>query len=81
MRAEKANDVHFLVRWCALHAYGYSDSQTSNVKQIIMCGNPHKGNLSGGLSGVRGNSHAPFLGGLGMATSPGYPTCDTRSHS
>jgi hypothetical protein len=38
------------------------------------CGNRHKGNLSGGLSGVTGNCHARFLGGLGMATSPGYPT-------
>jgi hypothetical protein len=27
-----------------------------------------------GLSCVRGNSHAQFLGGLGLATAPGYPT-------
>ena len=25
MKAGKANDVHFRVRWCALHAYGYFD--------------------------------------------------------
>ena len=23
---------------------------------------------------MRGNSHAPFLGGLGLVTAPGYPT-------
>jgi len=34
----------------------------------------YKEDLSGGLSGVMGNCHASFLGGLGMATSPGYPT-------
>jgi hypothetical protein len=39
-----------------------------------MCGNPHKGDLIGGLSRLRGNSQARFLGGLGMVTSPGYPT-------
>jgi len=27
-----------------------------------------------GLSPVRGNSYAGFLGGLGLATAPGYPT-------
>jgi hypothetical protein len=26
-----------------------------------------------GLSGLRGNPHEPFLGGLGTATCPGYP--------
>jgi len=27
---------------------------------------------------VRGNSHARFLGGLGLATAPGYPTLDDK---
>jgi len=39
-----------------------------------MCGYLHEGDLLGGLSGVTGNCHAPFLGGLGLATAPGYPT-------
>ena len=30
------------------------------------------------LSRVRGNSHARFLGGLGLETAPGYPACVTR---
>ena len=34
-----------------------------------------------GLSPVRGNSHAGFSGGRVTATSPGYPTCDTKSHA
>ena len=29
--------------------------------------------LCHGLSGVFGNRHAPFLGGWGLATAPGYP--------
>ncbi|AYZ38446.1 hypothetical protein EGY17_00840 (plasmid) [Escherichia coli] len=32
-----------------------------------------------GLSGVRGNSHAPFLGGGGAAMCRCYPTCDRKS--
>jgi hypothetical protein len=28
-----------------------------------------------GLSRVMGNYHARFLGGLGLATAPGYPVC------
>ena len=28
---------------------------------------------------MRGNSHARFLGGLGLATAPGYPACDMKS--
>ena len=34
-----------------------------------------------GLSPVRGNSHAGFLGGGVAVTPPCYPTCDTKSHA
>ena len=40
----------------------------------VTCGNPHKGNLCRGLSGVTGNCFAPFLGGSGLATASGYLT-------
>ncbi|MEW2821805.1 hypothetical protein AB1A28_25295, partial [Escherichia coli] len=33
-----------------------------------------------GLSGVRGNSHAPFLGGGGAAMCRCYPTRQTGQH-
>lgn len=33
-----------------------------------------------GLSGVRGNSHAPFLGGGGAAMCRCYPTRQTEQH-
>jgi len=36
-------------------------------------GGPIRARLLGGLSRVRGNSQARFLGGLGLATAPGYP--------
>jgi hypothetical protein len=32
--------------------------------------------LKKGLSRVMGNYHARFLGGLGLATAPGYPVFD-----
>jgi hypothetical protein len=34
-----------------------------------------------GLSPVRGNSPAGFLGGGVVVTPPCYPTCDTKSHA
>ncbi len=36
-------------------------------------GGPTRERLLGGLSRVMGNYHARFLGGLGLATAPGYP--------
>ncbi len=36
-------------------------------------GGPIRACLLGGLSRVMGNYHARFLGGLGLATAPGYP--------
>ncbi len=36
-------------------------------------GDPTRDRLLGGLSRVMGNYHARFLGGLGLATAPGYP--------
>ena len=30
---------------------------------------------------MMGNYQVRFLGGLGLETAPGYPMCDTRSHS
>jgi len=36
-------------------------------------GGPIRARLLGGLSRVMGNYHARFLGGLGLATAPGYP--------
>ena len=77
---EKADDGSGDTDWCTLRpvhgpeapsAYGEGGARVGRGTTAF-----RKGRWQG-LSGMQGNLHVPFLGGLAGAISPGYPAGDS----
>jgi len=73
MKAEKANDARF-TRWCALHANGYSEYQTSNMKQLFTSLRESlQGRLVQRLEPDEVKVISPVLRGLRVGNNPRLP--------